>query len=737
MMLAEQDAAPMLGVDMPFVPKSISYETSASIDDLGVMPTVGAPLLAQAKRTISLSADLGSEFGSVVRQFVAQLHAKLKLKSAPKGRFFLIVGPTASRAVQLTLAGILDDYRAHTEGPDPTTLSDGAKEVLEKFRTVTQAAAEDVLGQALSEAELRAFAARVHVLMLDVEPRRPHEAMALLLLNIQTDLPGALVWSHLISESLTRAKRRSRLDHDGVKTLLRPFGRGGAASTAAMQAQVAQLIEAPRSGRELICGTMEDTEETAYYLMEFKRFDDAGNKRLRFTGDQYVCKNDDGSDGLSGQVFARAATRDGPIRLIMPLLNREDREVIVMFNDSLLSHDDRDVAREWGEKARAVAGDPERLLCVHCGRAVGTPTIELVELDDEEHAHAVGPVHDDCLRPVDRSVGTVQVPFFEGREALRDFDLHAWIEALPTGQRMMASIRERGLDTARVAWNPDNISMGEYDWCVRLDTESSFVSHVHTRGRLHRLRKQEAHERAAELNSNIRLAADGGEPFVVSESSGDVGRRSQILKLQPSDTVHVCTGARAVRYSVEIARESNETGNYYAPLLYLVGRNDEEVVRLAGMLVLFSDPLKFPEQLRTLKQLFGSIPDYAVRILADDMAFNQFMLEEEPHPAVVIDPFLVNGGSGLDGIHVISRNWTIESSNAAEMVLEELTRAVTTTGSQQQSHSRTAGSRRRRRRRVDSTQSTRLRAEPVLESMSGHPVVVSGVGWAPCAWLVG
>lgn len=693
MILLERDTGPELALPASFVPTQISYETSTSIDDLRVGSALGPALLMQAKRSLSVSTQPASEFAKVIDQFVRQYRSDEQSNNSDN-RYILVVSPKASRKVQVVLANLLDAYREHRDGPDVSVLDKQAKGVLESFVTVVQAAATTHLGAEFSNDAFRGFAVRTHVWTCDIEHRRPHESGALVLLSVRTQLPGEMVWAYLVKYSLTVATRRGRLDIIGIRGLLAPFERQGDELPEPVKEELQASLPLPPSGRELIFGTMDGSKEFDLYLLEFYRFDETGAKRLRFENDRYTCRNENGSDGLTGRVIARAATQDGLLRQVLRIEMDRSDTLGIMFSDSLRSHDDSEFARAWAKRTQAVMGDLTK--CVHCGRTVGHAKFEFVEVDDDVYPHRAGAVHPECLRSIDRVLGQIQWPFFEGLEQLRDFDPEVWVTALGGGQRLLNELRGREARQVRIGWNHENADMQPHGWCIRLEAKDGFYCYLHTRGRLHRLRKLEADARAKKMSEDIQWAAARGKPMCVSDDNWAVGRREALEQMGVQEPYHECSGATPVRYSLKISAESQENGNYYAPLFYLVGIDDEEPVVFGEFLVLFSDPMAFPDMLAQLEAVGLRPPVYSIRILANDQDFDRFMIEagRRARP-VIIDPVPIADEPWLGGIEVVSHPEALRGAFAQEEVVKALTRQVVIDA---ESRSQRARSRRKRRR---------------------------------------
>src|SRR5690348_11357514 len=100
-MLKGLDIAYVFELDSSFVGESISWETSASIDDL-LLRSTDRSVLVQVKRSLELSAAATSEFRSVLTQFVSRFLAQGEAED-----YALILSPLASRSISTVLQKLL------------------------------------------------------------------------------------------------------------------------------------------------------------------------------------------------------------------------------------------------------------------------------------------------------------------------------------------------------------------------------------------------------------------------------------------------------------------------------------------------------------------------------------------------------------------------------------------------------------------------------------------------------
>ena len=127
LLLAERPLSRMAG-GLPGAPGAIRFETPAAVDDLLIETDLGE-IYVQAKRTVSLSPNPGSELASVADQFVRQyrhgiVDAGVRRDFDPsRDRLILAVGTTTAATVANNLREALDRNRTGAATTIPNNLS--------------------------------------------------------------------------------------------------------------------------------------------------------------------------------------------------------------------------------------------------------------------------------------------------------------------------------------------------------------------------------------------------------------------------------------------------------------------------------------------------------------------------------------------------------------------------------------------------------------------------------------
>ncbi|MER8590874.1 hypothetical protein NKH33_04615 [Mesorhizobium sp. M1182] len=126
LLLAERPVSRMAG-GLPGVPRTIRFETPTAVDDL-LIETDRGEIYVQAKRTISLSSNPGSELASAADQFVRQfrdgiIDGGVRRDFDPsRDRLVLAVGSTTAATVANNLREALDRNRTGAATAMPNSL---------------------------------------------------------------------------------------------------------------------------------------------------------------------------------------------------------------------------------------------------------------------------------------------------------------------------------------------------------------------------------------------------------------------------------------------------------------------------------------------------------------------------------------------------------------------------------------------------------------------------------------
>jgi hypothetical protein len=646
-MFTQIDIAPLLGLDGISIVERLSYETEDCVDDLKVTASNGSQLFLQIKRRLSLSSKANSDWVSTLDQFVRQYLQPRNVVI----HLLLATSPESSSRITYTVKKLADSVRLNVNALTDNAWSRTERQVLADLRTVVGKLYQTHSGSVMTEADFAGWLRSTHVLVMDVESSRPHESVALTLLLPLLRVAPQLVWALLVKNSLHYAKSRLTIDNSGLAAILDQYrltdrdGTQRADYPLDEQWRLALQSAGPIcSGREYVL-VESFIPKFDMLLLEFYRFDDSCQKRISFTSNSVIW----GTEKEESKVLCRSATSEGMKRhLEVNSAKYESKSlgILAASPDVFASADSSHCATLHADLCDQLLRErqnPDN--CIHCGRPLAQHIATMVEVDDKTQDPAVGAVHDECLRPVDRITGKMELPFFQDRSYLRRFDVRLWAKQLLVGQYAFNDRAQSSGLSGRVAivgWNPANDLTRDFDYCVAVDLEDGSTWHMTSRGKLDRYPRHVAEERAAEWNRLIQIGLQEKNPHCYTSVKKRYGLYSTLLALKdPDEECLECRQASAVRYTEAIGRNYPRDVHFYAPLVSLVRPVDEARFTLGGHVVLLTSPLDLPRFLRNWAAAGVVIEDYEMRVVPTDVLFDAFMHETIGSGLrAVVDPIL-------------------------------------------------------------------------------------------------
>jgi len=339
LILAERDSAMPLGLPAGVTLESIQCETEQPVDDTLVNTSVSGHLFFQSKHTIDLETKEGSEFASVVDQFVRQyLHAR---NSAPgvlplgrmldpdRDRFVLATSSKSSAALRVDLSAILRRLRElnpHRKGGtvESIAMSDAERHAFRVVRDHLTRSWLTETGTVPTDGEVCFVLELVHVLVLDLDPDETHdrEARTILRTSILKDPSRAdAAWGTLISTCALCAKGRSGIDRSGLQKVL---------------IDATYDLNAPRSYRADIDRLSRHSQDT------FARFDnlatiDVGRSKVKIDRPCTAALTAVAQDTSLVVVGEPGAGKSISLHEATAALKRNGRDIVYLAADSLAS----------------------------------------------------------------------------------------------------------------------------------------------------------------------------------------------------------------------------------------------------------------------------------------------------------------------------------------------------------------------------------------------------------------
>jgi hypothetical protein len=623
----------------------LRFETNDGIDDI-VIVTGSSRIYIQAKRSLSLSEKLTSEFSLVLKQFVDQFVRA----PATEDEYVLATSPSASRRITSDLRKLTEARRLNELGVDANPLTEAEKKVLATTYSLLAQHFEDLTGGPPTDEQRDAIFGRISVAALDLEAGGSLERAVLTVLASRASTPPTIVWGSLIAFALTLASGRTSVD---TAALSERFGEhfdtalAGSPQSSTGDGMEFILEGGLPAGREVILMTLDDH----LVLAELIRFAPDGTKSARFTDDTVEMTN-----GVRAEVLLRAATSAGMRRLIESdpsILKGRELTIWPIYSD------EDPEATPWAQAHSALMTavaqkNSAPLECLQCGRPISEHLAPSIEIDQEDLPHQVGLIHSECLRPTHRVIGVASGDALVSTGVLTDFDYRAWFSTRPTGQALFNGVSSaiRG-QIVHIGWKPARQhTLG--NWGVAYHLDDGSVRYVHERARVQRMTQGEAEAQAAFMSESIDAATDRNDPICVTSAGDTFGSYSTLLHQQPGNPTLKVTSAEPRELTRATVLAQNAADNYYAPLLLLVDADTGTPFVVDGSRVLLTEPLTLAESIKNWEMAGLDVPRFATSILRSDDQFDAFVAEAiRDGVGIVIDPIIDGAGIPVSGFAVI------------------------------------------------------------------------------------
>lgn len=637
-MFAELDELSAFGTARHVGVTNVRFETNDSIDDLA-LATHGGGVFIQAKRTISLSDDLESEFSSVIAQFVSQYLAAPDDDDA----FVLATTSAASSRITSDLKTLTEAARlsaSHQSNP----LTKTAKDVLAKTSALIDAHFLAKSGRAIRDNERAAILAKIHVQVLDLEGGAPLERAVLIALAAKGVPSASAAWAALISLALTLAKDRLSVDlHGLVDRLPGLLTSEGDLSLRAVAETVLRSALDSDIGIVRECVLLE--HPSGHVVSVLPRFDEDGSKVLRFSPQGVTFP-----DGQTFKVLLRASSVAGFERVLEANPDLLGNENVILDDGYDLSDTDEAEAveaRYRDELRQLLANNADILTCLRCGRSVAEDGAPFVEVDEDGHEHEVGLVHAACRLPTYRVIGALSNENLAGNPWLGDFDFDLWLRQIVGGQGMFGDLSaEVRSKRAFVGWHPSRAHLSAGTWGVVLEHADGNEHFTTRRGQVEALVESQARAQADYMNGVLAQAAEAKDPFCVSPETQVFATHSQLISTFAAEGEPVeIVRATPRELSRAALRAGQRVTNYYAPLLALINLETNEPFGFAGAIVLVTDPLELPRFVANWTAAGVEVPALATAVIGDDAQFDALVASYALRGVrVVINPLLQRDG---------------------------------------------------------------------------------------------
>ncbi len=662
------DIAGLLGLQKRGHIVETRFETDSPIDDIGVLCEEKWRVDFQVKRALSLSEEDDSDFAKVIVQFIKTL-----LADQTSNDFFCLVTTTdASAKIRYELRKIFESIRSNDSGFKNNPLTKSETETLALFHRLFQKTFLATVGKQPTEAEFLEFSKRAFVSIVDVEAGMPLENATLILLKARGFSHPELVWSLLIKNSLHYAAERMSINRDGLEALLDAFKADAPEAANDAVAKVSCVLEMPK-GQTVACGKevflIKSFDSTCdLMIVELFRFDDDGTKRVRFKGEKLLLTE----GNIECDVIYRCSSMTGLERALKADSEKyKNAKVAILPANEIAEVEDSEPAKLYRAYFdQLVKANEKPQCCLHCGKDVLEDEVLFVEIDEKSLPAAVGLVHSQCRRPLDRVVGAGKTQRENNAKLPEGFDLSGWIKALERGQGLMNGIRAGFVPQGhvpRIAWSSDSEYDPDYRFCVRFALADGSVKYSYERGKVLRLSQAEAGHQVEEFTKRIAEQRAANDPCCFTSKSFAFGPYSLLLQVKKEDEeILEINFAEVAPYTELLSKLYNSCDNYYAPMGIVRDAVSELPVCLCGLVPLISDPRRFQELEANWRSAGFGEDKLGLKLIKDDRDFDNWMRRifgDGFHP--VIDPMFDKNQQLVSGI-IVQHQEAMMAAAAAE-----------------------------------------------------------------------
>lgn len=364
-----------------------------------------------------------------------------------------------------------------------------------------------------------------------------------------------------------------------------------------------------------------------YLILENFRFDDDGNKKLRFKDDKVIFKSKDGD--VSHKLIRRFATWQGLTRYteLNDQYFRENKGAMINAHSDIEKVEEELHCITHADYLQELIDFNKDLMsCLHCGEKISTNDSYLVEIDEINFKNNVGNVHRECLRNADRILGKSG---FEGlkESSLINFNYTLWLELLEKGQGQIQPLYNKlgKLKIAVISWNPENnINIGKY--CVRTVYENGSTDFMKLGKEIHRFKSSEIDDEIENFNSQLKVQKEKNDlPGMIVETKlfGHFQFLSKIKK--PNQTIVNVSHYEKAIYSKQLEEYQSKIENDYTPLGLIKSIDTDEILTLGNLVPLISNPIEIDKYYNNWKELIGDFEEQSIQIIKSDFELDTYI----------------------------------------------------------------------------------------------------------------
>jgi hypothetical protein len=637
LMIARGELSVLAGSDQTLgAPTSLCYETLNAIDDINVVTDQGSKVYIQAKRSTTKA---------VLRAVLGQFAQQYRSEKPDQGTIYsLVTSSRSSYTVSHHAKTVLEALRA-APSEDFSPSHNESLQGIYNFLVAAGTKALKEAGLPHEDEDVRDFLQFVHIDVCDIEKNEPMEKAALLLLFNHASNEAGFLWHKLLSDNASAASNRMTLEKRALETRYQQLLRGDGEVSQwffDIDIDVKQipvgieylLVEIPDDRAVINHLGVKGLSAGDVVFWGTSRFDPACRKTLKFSCDQCILAN-----GTVLKLLARAASAAALLR-IMRSQELIDLQKLEAAGNKIIIHGEKVKADAYNKSGCARKyrpalfaafyknADPSR--CLICGRPAIEQGALTIEIDEEGNELEIGPVHAECRKPAHRVIGPVSGTFLDMFPLLRRFDADAYMGALPYGHGAFKSLPAKipGTDFV-IIWSGEEYNR-DGTFCLQTELENGNRILATHRGRVERLDKPVAEQKAKQMNETIQGQVEKHDPMCVKViENGHIYARKSVIENTNKEPGHLVSATRVkvVRFEERAAKALDMYKNWYAPLCYFRRVDDQRILTISGSIVLLTDPFSIASLAAGVEPLGIDLQEFETRVIASDVDFDRLARE--------------------------------------------------------------------------------------------------------------
>jgi len=642
--------------------ESVHFETDDPIDDLKLICRKCIVFL-QIKRTLSLQTDQKTDFYNVIDQFLTQF-----LKEENSKEYYVLVTTTnSSNTIIQELSKITESIRLNEHLYKKNPLNKSEKNTFDKYEKLFNEIFLLKSKKNATEIDFIKFSQRFHIAVIEIEEGMPNEQVAKILLSGRNLIDTHLVWSALIANSLEYARKRQSVNKHAIEKILQRYIKDETGEIdenenlkKLFNTEIISNGSFPVGKEVVMVESIEDNYD--YLIMELYRFSDDSKKKHDYYSNKLKL------EGIPQEftVIQRAATFEGLLRFVDQNEKRFKDKKIASFPsnpDYNIEDEEKKPVAELHKKYLQDLGKKNKNLftCIHCEKGLNIHNSTLVEIDDLDSKPAIGAVHDNCLRPIDRIIGKAIAPSIKSEKILSSFDYKTWARLLMRGQGMFNGLKNaNNLENRTIiaAWSANEKEFRDYSYCLKVILEDDSILHVTDRGRIHRFNKPEAEEAKQVMIGNLNKCKELNDPICYTDKNHTFGNKSRLEQVKgEKEKILEIKKIEISKYS-KLLEKFEQDIFFYAPICILRHFDEETIITFNNLIPLISNPLEFKKIFNSWRNFGFDIPidEVELKIIKSDLEFDSYMREFFSSGMLpIVDPVYDLNGKLISGIHIRHR----------------------------------------------------------------------------------